>query len=718
MNHFSRVLKIAFRRYWAVLGVVGTSFVIAMLWGANIGVLFPMVEIVFKGDSLPSYVANEIRAADEKIVLLGASIKTYDEQLAKETIDNAATLRTSLTAAERQRMGILEAKPDASESPADIRVVDGTIQAYRTMIGDDSPLTRQVVQLESESAEARVLAAEASAKTLTKIQPWVNEYMPGGPFGTLVLIVGFLLVATGLKLVALTINLMLVQYVSERATIDIRSLFFRKSLHLDLDAFGDNGSAELTSRLTNDTANISGGVSLILGRCVREPLKMIVCVGSAAYICPRLLLLVMVVTPLIAFVMHKLSRSIRRASRRAMEEMSMIYGMLNDAFAGIRVVKAFNTQASERAKFRVGITAYYRKSMKMAFYNSLARSTSEMMGMTVVGLAILAGGYLVVNQETHLFGLRMCNEPMDVATILMFFGFLIGASDPARKLSDVWSGVNRGIAAAERVYQIIDKPVRVSEPKQPLTPASPHASLSFNDVHYQYPSGPTVLRGINLQIPHGETVAMVGPNGCGKSTLVSLLCRFDDPQQGSVLFDDTPLDQMRTRDVRRRLALVTQRTVLFDDTIENNIRYGSPGADAHDVVRAAKQAFADDFIRRKTPDGYKTMLGSAGMRLSGGQMQRIALARAFLRNPDILILDEATSQIDLESEQLIHEALSKFLVGRTGIMITHRASSLALADRIIVIENGAVVDQGRHEQLVGCNRFYQSLCGNKQRKSA
>ncbi len=429
-------------------------------------------------------------------------------------------------------------------------------------------------------------------------------------------------------------------------------------------------------------------------------------------------LLPMIVTPLIVVVMQVLSRALRRASRRAMEEMSQLYGMLNDAFSGIRVVKAFNTQGFERAKFSRGINAYYRKSMKVAFYNTLARSSSEMLGMTVVCLAILAGGYLVVNGQTTLFGLRMSSRPLREGDVLHFFGFLIGASDPARKLTDVWSGLQRGIAATTRVCEVIDQPVRVIEPSVSQPTERPHRVIQFDNVSYQYPSGPMVLRGVNLTIRHGETIAVVGPNGCGKSTLVSLLCRFDDPQNGQILLDSTPLDRLRTRDLRKRIALVTQRTILFDDTIQNNILYGSPGATPSDAIRAAKLAFADEFIRRKTPDGYQTMLGNQGMRLSGGQMQRLALARAFLRNPDILILDEATSQVDLESEQLIHQALGKFLVDRTGVMITHRPTSLAMADRIVVIESGQVADSGRHDDLINRNRFYQSLCGNDLRKSA
>ncbi|NND97269.1 MAG: ATP-binding cassette domain-containing protein [Pirellulaceae bacterium] len=665
MKNFGRVLRISARHYWSLVGILMSSVMIAVLWGANIGALYPLVDIVFDGKSLPQWAEQQMADAHANMASLETQIATLQDQ--------------QLTA---------------------------------------SPQKHQSLQLQIDGMSQRHDLASKSVDQLQKLQPWIVAYAPEGSFATLTLIIGFLVICTAIKLTALLINLLLVQYVSERTAVDLRAIFFRKALHLDLDYFGENGSADLTARLTNDIALVASGITVLLGRLVREPLKMIVCIGSAAYVCPRLLMLVLIVTPIVAVVMQHLSRAIRRASRRAMEEMSQLYGMLNDSFAGIRVVKAFNTQAFERARFSRGTNAYYRKSMKMAFYNTIARSSSEMLGMTTVCLAILAGGYLVLNQKTHLLGLRMSVEPLGRGEVLLFFGFLIGASDPARKLADVWAGLQRGIAATTRVFEIIDHPVRVKEPTDPQHPARPHQAIHFKGVSYQYPSGPIVLREIDLSIQHGETVAIVGPNGSGKSTVVSLLCRFDDPQGGSVLLDDVALRDMRTRDLRKRIALVTQRTVLFDDTIENNIRYGSPGADSHAVVRAAKMAFADDFIRRKTPDSYQTVLGSGGMRLSGGQMQRIALARAFLRNPDILILDEATSQIDLESEQLIHTALSKFLVNRTGVMITHRPTSLAMADRVIVIEAGKVADSGQHAELYERNRFYQSLCGSDVRQSA
>ncbi|TWU22198.1 putative multidrug export ATP-binding/permease protein [Novipirellula galeiformis] len=665
MRNFGRALRIALRRKWSIVGIVITSMMIAVLWGANIGTLYPLVEVVFKGDSLPGYAEKKLHEVDTRLVQLDAEVRELTAQLPAADATSAKRL-----------------------------------------------------QLKIESATATRTAIAESSKYLRWAQPTIDAYAPRDAYATLMMIVALLVGGTAIKLVALLINLMLVQYIAETAAVDLRALFFRKALRLDLDSFGENGSADLTSRLTNDIAHVSAGIAALMGRLVREPLKMAVCLGGAMFVCWRLLFFVMIVTPLVALVMHHLSRAIRRASRRAMEEMSQLYGMLNDSFSGIRVVKAFSTQAFERAKFDRGIRAYYRKSMKMSFYNTLARSSSEMLGMTVVGLAILAGGYLVVNQQTGLFGIPMSTVPLEVGEILMFFGFLIGASDPAKKLSDVWSGLQRGIAATDRVYEIIDQPIRVTEPKHCRTTARPHHEIRLENVVYQYPSGPTVLRGVDLTIRHGETIAVIGPNGSGKSTIVNLLCRFDDPQSGQVLLDDTPINEIKTRDLRRRIALVSQRTILFDDTIENNIRYGTPGADSHAVVRAAKMAFADEFILRKTPDGYQTKLGSSGTRLSGGQMQRIALARAFLRNPDILILDEATSQIDLESEQLIHQALAKFLVDRTGVMITHRTSSLSMADRIVVIESGKIADSGRHEELIQRNRFYQSLRGGEQQKAA
>ncbi len=658
MTDFLRVLRIALRQRWAIAGCIVTSLIIALLWGLNIGALYPVVEVVFKGQSIPQYVDQQILLSEAKLV---AQDKTIDE------------------------LG----------------------QVQLTL----NPEHRSAAESELRYARMERSAIANSILWMNWAKPTIDRIAPQKPYSTLLAVIGILMLGTVIKLMALSANLLIVQTLTERTTMAVREMFFRRALHLDLDDFGDNGSSQLTSRLTNDVGHISNGINTLLGRLVREPLKMAVCVGGAAFVCWRLFIFVMVLLPIVALITHHLSQAIRRASRRVMDEMGQMYGMLNDAFAGIRLVKSSNTQALERARFHGGLNTYYRRSMKMAIYNTAARSASEFLGTSVVCLAVLAGGYLVVNQETHLLGLRMSIRPLQVGEILLFFAFLIGASDPARKLSEVWSNLQRGMAASERIFEVIDRPVRVRNPLVSQSVPRPHRIIRFENVHFRYPSGPPVLRGVDLTIRHGETIAVVGPNGSGKSTIVGLMCRFDDPQEGTLSLDGVSIRDMRIRDVRRRIGLVTQRTTLFDDTIESNIRYGSRSVSYDDVIRAAKMAYADEFIRTKTPAGYSTVLGNRGTRLSGGQMQRVALARAFLRNPDILILDEATSQIDLESEQLIHQALARFLVDRTGILITHRATTLAMADRIIVMEAGQIADSGRHDELIVRNRFYQSLCG-------
>jgi subfamily B ATP-binding cassette protein MsbA len=664
MQDFIRVLRIAMRQRLAVAGVIISSLVIAAFWGINIGAIYPLVEVVFRGDSLPEYVDQRIAKSREQIGVHDRKIEEYKAKLA--------------TANETDRRKLLSR----------LRIEE---------LGRDAMFKSEIL--------------------FGRLRPWMDG-LPTEPYPTLLFLMGLLLIGTILKLTAAMINLVLVQMVTERTTMRVRAFFYRRALHLDLDEFGDSGSAELTSRITNDVSQLNGGINTLLGKIIREPLKLIVCFAGAAFICWRLLLLIMVVAPLLAFISQRLSKLIRKASRRVMSEMSQMFGMLNDSFAGIRLVKIYNTQAAERAKFQTGLEAYYQRSMRMAFYTTLARNTSEFLGTVIVCLGIVAGGYLVINQKTHLLGIRMCLHPLEVGQILLFFGFLIGASDPARKLSEVWSDLQRGIAASERVYEVIDRPVRVRNPKEAVTLRRPHQLISFEDVEFSYPSGPQVLRGINLTIRHGETIALVGPNGCGKSTLVSLLCRFDDPQRGEVKLDGVPLNQMRFRDIRKRIGLVSQRTTMFEDTIANNIAYGCHSASRERIIRAAKLAYADDFIRNKTPDGYETLLGNARTRLSGGQMQRLALARAILRDPDILILDEATSQIDTESEHLINQALASFLKGRTGILITHRPSSLMLADRVIVMQDGQIAAEGKHEELLATDRFYQSLCRSAEANQA
>jgi ABC-type multidrug transport system fused ATPase/permease subunit len=300
---------------------------------------------------------------------------------------------------------------------------------------------------------------------------------------------------------------------------------------------------------------------------------------------------------------------------------------------------------------------------------------------------------------------------------MVFFGLLAGASEPARKLSEVFSRLQRASAAAERIYQLIDREPTVFDPPQ-ARPLPRHCrELAFEGIQFHYYPAQPVLQDINLRIAFGETIAIVGPNGCGKSTLANLIPRFYDPIKGSVKLDGIDLRDARLTDIRSQIGLVTQETLLFDDTVYNNIRYGSPHATRAEVMAAAQQAHAG-FIETKLEHGYETVVGPRGSMLSGGQRQRISLARAILRDPSILILDEATSQIDLESEQLIHKVLEQFTRNRTTVIITHRMATLALADRIVVMQGGRILDVGAHDELLRRSDLYSRLYSMQFKEAA
>ena len=666
MRNFLRVLQLILRRRMTFALTVTCSLIVACFWGANLGLVKPIVDITFSGKSPHTWANDQVTEAAARIEVVAKRIADAERDLAFLPI------------------------PD---QPA----------AKRKIVVDEQRLASEKLGL--RQAEA--------------YHPWIVNYLPDDAFWALALLVGILCGATVIKDAFLASNMYLVERLAQLASYDLRAQLMRATLHREYDAFTKDRTSDLLSRFTSDMGSIHAAVNAIVGRVLLEPLKTIACLIGAAFICWRLLILSLIVLPLACYIFFKLAQSLKRANRRAMEQLAELYGRISESLGGIQSVKAFGMERHERRRFHEESKNYFLKSLRIAIYNACARTSAELSGTVVISLAILAGAYLVINQQTTIFGIKIMERPLSSGSLLAFYALLAGVSDPARKLADVFNYIQRGLAAADRVYEVIDAPTAIVDPHKPELLLNPQPVVVFENVSFHYPPGNAgrgvkappqpVLKNINLRIPFGKTVAIVGPNGCGKSTLISLLLRFYDPVEGSIKLDHVDLRNMRQHDLRERIGLVAQQTVLFDDTVAANIRYGSPQATDAEVIEAATKAHAHRFITEKLEKGHDTVVGERGNKLSGGQRQRILLARAILRDPAILILDEATSQIDLESEQLIHRVLEQFTRGRTAIMITHRTASLALADEVVVLDAGRIVDMGTHDQLLTRCDLYRRL---------
>lgn len=664
MNNFLRVLRIALRHRITVIASICCSLSIALLWGGNITAIYPIVDIVMAGKSIPQYVDENIVAAESELLELN---------------ETAAELRDSLDSKDESK----------------------------------SQTRQELSYLNSEISKKETKLAQ-----LKRWAPLAHQYLPTTAFTTLALVCAGLFVGTVIKSLFRIMGAFCTARLRHLTAFELRKQFYRRTLRLDLSTFGQTSPGDLMNRFTGDVNLAAYGTNQVFGTALRAPLMVVVCLAGAAWISWQLLLLTMISAPLSGYAIHWLAKALKRANRKALEELSLVYDRLEETFSGLKVVKAFTSESRERSRFHQQSKQYYRKSMRIAFYDSLVSPLTEMMGVGMIVAAVVAGGYLVLNQQTHLLGIRISDEPLTHGWLTLFYGFLAGASDPIRRLSGIFNGLQQSFAASDHLFELFDRESEVADPSVPVALPTKLGRIQFRDVSFSYKVEEPVLKNIELTIQPGETIALVGPNGCGKSTLMNLLPRFYDPKQGAVAIDGVDLRSVRIRDLRSRIGVVTQETLLFDDTLAENIRYGTPGATDEDVIAAAKRAHAHKFITEKLSDGYETVVGTRGGRLSGGQRQRIALARAILRDPEILILDEATSQIDVESERLIHDVLEEFVQGRTSFMITHRPSTLALADRIVVMEQGQIVDAGTFDELAERCPLFRKLAHLDQREVA
>ncbi|AJE03717.1 lipid A export permease/ATP-binding protein MsbA [Geobacter pickeringii] len=476
---------------------------------------------------------------------------------------------------------------------------------------------------------------------------------------------------------------------------DIRNEVYRKHMELSLRYFTVNPAGVLMSRVMSDVGQMQSGVANVVTGLLRDGVTAIGLLGVIFYRNWQLALITFIVLPLTALPAQKIGKRMKNLAKQSLGQMGEITSILQETFTGVKVVKAFRLEQSSVEKFsrtNLGLYHFLRKSIK---YESLHTPIMEIITSLGVAGVIWFGGSQVMSGR------------MSASEFFSFLTAMVMLYGPVKKLLSSYNTVQQAVGAAERVFEVIDRKAEIEDPADPLEMGTARGDVELRNVSFRY-DDEEVLRNVSLSATRGEVVALVGPSGAGKTTVMSLIPRFYDVTGGAVLIDGSDVRRLRLDDLLRQIALVDQETILFNDTIANNIRLGRSDAPMEDVIQAARAAFAHDFIM-EMPDGYETSIGDRGVRLSGGQRQRLCIARAILKNAPILLLDEATSALDTESEHMVQQALANLMKNRTTLVIAHRLSTVLHADRIVVIDKGEMVEVGTNDELLVRGGLYRKL---------
>ena len=532
---------------------------------------------------------------------------------------------------------------------------------------------------------------------------WVQELIAAhGAFMTLVYMGLALIIMTGLKTLGYFASSAVMIPLRTGVVRDIRIEVYEKVLKLPLSFFSDERKGDIIARMSSDVGAVENSITSSIDMLIRQPIAIIVCFATMITVSWQLTLFVLIVAPIAGWIMGAVSRKLKSQSATVQNQWGDLLAQLDETLGGLRIIKAFIAEHKMLQRF-TDINDRYRSNVNaMAIRQSAAHPMSEFLGTIIIVVVLWFGGYLILSESNLI----------DASTFIFYMVILYSVINPIKELSKATYQIPVGLASMDRIDFILKADNPIKEPAEPQ-PITFDKDIELRNVSFSYTEGRPVLKNINLKVPKGKTIALVGQSGSGKSTLVDLIPRYHDVNEGEVLIDGKNIKSVRISELRTLIGNVNQEAILFNDTFYNNITFGVENATMEQVIEAAKIANAHDFIM-ESEHGYDTMIGDRGGRLSGGQRQRVSIARAILKNPPILILDEATSALDTESERLVQEALERLMKSRTTIAIAHRLSTIKNADEIYVLYEGEIVECGQHDELIAKNGYYKRLYDMQQ----
>lgn len=713
LSAFKRVLGYVWPQWPSLVALLMWAVIISLMFSASFLTIIPLLKVMMEEEGLHSWVDRKMCNARYGMDFYVPSRTDFKDKSSGKTLYLLINKVDENTGLEKQaswaknaglRRGdqivavTIDGQPGQDVSPGKMLEILANVPAEKM-------IALSVLRMNDQNNAGTMLVSQSLPKKpfYADWAQWPVSFIPRNEtkenvLKAMILVIIGMVIITMLRCWARFYQTYLAEKIVSVANTKLREAVFRHVMFMPVGFFSSRGTSDTTSRIIGDVAQSGKGIKVLFGKALREPMVAVGALTACFFLSWKLTLIFMGSAPMVIGVIAILGKKMKKASKKSLVTSAQMLGRIQEAINALRVVKVYNRQQSEIQQYEKTNQTLLKYSLRMSKLDAMTSPIMDALGMITGGAVILLGAAWVTYQYDGMLSTT-------------FFALLAGlgvAAESVRKVSDVWNTIQQSNAAAERVFAVIDEPKEKEAPDafqmQPLS-----RQIEFRNLIFTYPNSQSpALEGVSLTVPAGQTIAVVGSNGSGKTTLVNLLPRFYDPDSGQILIDGQDIHKATLSSLRDQIGMVTQSVVTFNDTVANNIAYSKPNATREEVIAAAKRAYAHEFIVT-LPNGYDSMIGELSTGFSGGQLQRIVIARAILKNPKILIFDEAMSQIDAESEAKIHSALGDIMKNRTCFLIAHRFSTVISADRIVVVDKGRIIADGKHQDLIKTCQIYKNL---------